>query len=84
MVAATDFTDPDGSASRADEHTKLKKRRFRLFAALAAPFKDMDDRVTHRKRKLNGHRSTFNGSALTAPATGSATASLRTFPRREG
>lgn len=83
MVAATDFIDPNGPASRADEHAK-PKRRFRLFAALAAPFKDMDDRVTHRKRKLNGHRSTFNGSALAAPATGPATASLRTFPRRDG
>ncbi len=52
MVAVTDY--PSKTRLLDTQETlenPPRKRRFRLFSALAAPFRDMDDRALHMKRK---------------------------------
>ena len=82
MVAATDYPSKlsinsahDGAAERP------RKRRFRLFAALAAPFQDMDERALHKKQGVVAVRNNSKGNLLTTSAAAPAKAAVRRFPR---
>ena len=80
MVTATDFT---GKAPVADADKKTsakpKRPRFRLLAALAAPFKDVDDRAvkTRRAPKRNISKGNLFASGVAAPAK----VAVKRFPR---
>jgi hypothetical protein len=73
MVAATDFTAKTAIAE-ADKKVvaeKPKRRRFRLLAALAAPFKDVDDRAVKPRRasaKRNNSKGNLFASGVAVPA----------------
>lgn len=83
MVSATDYPRRSGLLGSRDTMIEQpRKRRFRLFATLAAPFKDMDDRALHKKRggaatpRNNSKGNMFNHNAA-APAK----VPVRRFPR---
>lgn len=85
MVSATDY--PRGSGFLDTHDTMVerpRRRRFRLFAALAAPFKDVDERALHKKR---GHaevvppRNNSKGNMFTPHAAAPAKVPVRRFPR---
>ena len=79
MVSATDFTGKKAGADVAT--TKPPKRRFRLFAALAAPFKDVDDRAVKR-REEGAIRNNSKGNLFTTTrAVAPAKVPIKRFPR---
>jgi hypothetical protein len=57
------------------------RRRFRLFAALAAPFKDMDDRALHKKRKQVAARNNSKGNMFVNQTAEPVQLPLRRFAR---
>jgi hypothetical protein len=67
MVAATDFTTQMGAA-RADgtPTDRPKRRRFRLLASLAAPFKDVDERAIKKKGANGAVRNNSKGNMFAA------------------
>ena len=63
------------------EFERPRKRRFRLFAALAAPFRDMDDRALHKKRKQVQGRNNSKGNSFAPGAAARAEIPVRRFQR---
>lgn len=52
MVSATDYRRKNGLIDTDDAaFERPRKPRFRLLAALAAPFRDIDERALHKKRR---------------------------------
>jgi hypothetical protein len=51
MVSATDFPKTNGRAVKDEVPAPRKTGRFRLFSALAAPFRDLDERAIRRRGK---------------------------------
>ena len=82
MVSATDYP---GKSGLLDDHDmapeRPKRRRFRLFAALAAPFRDMDERALHKKRGNVEVRNNSKGNMFTQRAAAPAGVSVRRFQR---
>jgi hypothetical protein len=71
MVSATDYPRKLGVLGSHDTASAgPKKSRFRLFKALAAPFKDVDERALQKKRAHQEIRNNSKGNLL---ATGAAT-----------
>ena len=64
------------------ESGRPRQRRFRLFAALVAPFRDMDDRALLNKREQVETRNNRDGNLL-APGAACAEIPLREFPRSD-
>lgn len=65
MVSFTDYAARTGLISSADDAettTPPRKRRFRLFSTLAAPFRDIDERALHAKRGRTQPGPTRNNS----------------------
>ena len=82
MVAATDYP---SKTRLIDTHETFddrpRKRRFRLFSALAAPFRDMDDRALHTKREHAPVRNNSKGNMFTPHAATPTPAPVRRFAR---
>jgi hypothetical protein len=74
MVSATDYPQRSRLLDTHELDGKPpRKPRFRLFAALAAPFRDVDDRALYKKRKQGEVRNNSKGNlfvpgAAAAPA----------------
>ena len=64
-----------------EEFEPPRKRRLGLFAALAAPFRDMDDRALHKKRKQVEVRNNSKGNLFTPRAAAPAQIPVRRFQR---
>jgi hypothetical protein len=80
MVSVPDY--PRGSSLLHDlELERPRKSRFRLFAALAAPFRDVDDRALHKKRKQVEVRNNSKGNLFVPRATAHAEIPVRRFQR---
>lgn len=82
MVAATDY--PSKTRLLDTQETfedPPRKRRFRLFSALAAPFRDMDDRALHKKRKHVPVRNNSKGNMFTPQAATPTRVPVRRFAR---
>jgi hypothetical protein len=82
MVSATDYppkTRLIGTHETLDG--RPQRRRFRLFAALAAPFRDMDERALHKKRNHVPVRNNSKGNMFTPRAATPAQAPVRRFTR---
>lgn len=82
MVSYTDYprrNDLMGSHDTVAE--RPRKRRFRLFAALAAPFKDVDDRAAHKTHVRANVRNNSKGNLFVNNAAAPAKVSVRRFPR---
>ena len=82
MVAANDYP---SKTRLLDTHEAFddrpRKRRFRLFSALAAPFRDMDDRALHKKRKHVPIRNNSKGNMFTPRAATPTPVPVRRFGR---
>lgn len=82
MVSATDYPRRNGLL---DSHDRMverpRKRRFRLFATLAAPFQDMDERALHKKYGPTEVRNNSKGNLFTPNAAAPAKVPVRRFPR---
>ena len=81
-MAAIDYT----SKTRfLDDHDALPeqqaKPRFRLFAALAAPFRDIDDRALNRHRPREVMRNNSKGNQFMSGTPASARIQVRRFQR---
>lgn len=84
MVSATDYPRRSGLLGGHDTLAEpSRKRHFRLFATLAAPFKDMDERALHKKRGVTQVRNNSKGNLFTANAAAPAKVPVRRFPRGE-
>jgi hypothetical protein len=84
MVSATDY--PQKSRLLADHDLGIerpKKQRFRLFAALAAPFRDMDERALHKQRKHVVVRNNSKGNMFPPRAAALTEVPVRPFQRGE-
>ncbi len=82
MVSATDYPRRPGSLHGRDELSERpKKRRFRVFAALAAPFRDMDERALHKKRGQVEVRNNSKGNLFTPRAAAPVDVPVRRFLR---
>jgi hypothetical protein len=80
MVSANDYPGKSGFiATRDTTSEKPKKRRFRLFASLAAPFKDVDERAMHKKLGRTEVRNKSKGNMF----PGRTVTSSRRSPRGE-
>jgi hypothetical protein len=80
MVSVPDY--PRRSSVLHDlEFERPRKRRFRLFAALAAPFQDMDDRALHKKRQEVEVRNNSKGNLFVPRAAARAEIPVRRFQR---
>jgi hypothetical protein len=63
MVSATDYPRDRSLSHSRDEEVERPRKRFRLFSALAAPFRDMDERAVHKKRaRAEPHKEVRNNS----------------------
>jgi hypothetical protein len=82
MVAATDHP-PKTRLLDTEEILADRPRKgpFRLFAALAAPFRDMDDRALHKKRKHAPARNNSKGNMFTPHAAAPVLVPVRQFAR---
>jgi hypothetical protein len=68
MVSATDYP-PKSRLSKAGDEFEDRPRKWQgFFAALAAPFRDMDDRALHKKRKHAPVRNNSKGNMFTPRA----------------
>ena len=85
MVSATDYPSKSGVPHNRDTASdRPRKRRFRLFAALAAPFQDMDERVLHKKTQPQGPvRNNSKGNTFTTGAAAKPAAPVRRFRRSD-
>ena len=82
MVSATDYPSKSGLHGTHDGASERpRKRRFRLLAALAAPFQDVDDRALQKNRSHGPVRNNSKGNVLTTGAAAPVNVSLRRFPR---
>jgi len=86
MVSATDYPGKSNLRGHDGAAERPGKRRFRLFAALAAPFQDMDERALHKKRALAEVRHTevrnnSKGNMFTRGTAAPAQVPVRRFPR---
>ena len=82
MVATTDYpTKTRLLETRETAGDRPRKRRFRLLAALAAPFRDMDDRALHKKRKHAPVRNNSKGNMFTPRAATPTRMPVRSFAR---
>jgi hypothetical protein len=82
MVSYTDY--PNRSRLHDDDEyltEQPRRRRFRLFAALAAPFRDMDDRALHKKYGRDDVRNNSKGNMFTPQAATPVRVPVRRFPR---
>jgi hypothetical protein len=82
MVSATD--DPRKSRLSGAHDTvseRPRKRRFGLFSALAAPFRDVDERALHKKNGATKVRNNSKGNLFVRDAATPAKVSVRRFPR---
>lgn len=76
MVSATDYPGKPGILGHRDRVEQPRKPRFRLFAALDAPFREVDDRALYKKRAPDVVRNNSKGN-LFVPAK----VQVRRFPR---
>jgi hypothetical protein len=84
MVSASDYSGKSGiHAASSSTSSGPKKRRFKIFAALAAPFTDMDERALHKKRARTEVRNNSKGNVLPTRAAGPTKMSAKRFPRGE-
>ena len=82
MVSASDYPSNSTVFAANDAPTSgPKKRRFRLLAALAAPFTDMDERALHKKRARTEVRNNSKGNLLATQTTASKKVPGRRDPR---
>ena len=82
MVSATDYPHKPGLLGSHDAGSdRPRKRRFRLFAALAAPFRDMDERALHKKRGRVEVRNNSKGNLFTPTAAAPVKVPVRRFSR---
>ena len=82
MVSATDYPSKSGVLGTRDGSAERpRKRRFRLFAALAAPFRDVDDRAMHKKRAPGAVRNNSKGNVFVRDAVAPVQVPVRRFPR---
>ncbi|HWB50577.1 MAG TPA: hypothetical protein VG651_15820 [Stellaceae bacterium] len=82
MVSATDYPSKSRLLGVKDGvEERPRKRRFRLFSALAAPFRDMDERALHKKRKHAPVRNNSKGNTFTREAATPAPMPVRRFAR---
>ena len=82
MVSAADHPGKPGLHHAHDGVAERPpKRRFRLFAALTAPFQDMDERALHKKRAGSVVRNNSKGNLLATSAAAPANVPIRRFPR---
>ena len=82
MVSATDYPRRNGLlAAHETAAEQPRKRRFRLFAALAAPFQDTDDRALHKKHAPTVVRNNSKGNLFNTHAAAPAKVPVRRFPR---
>jgi hypothetical protein len=81
MVSATEFSNKPGSLS-SDGKTMNhpKRRRFRLFATLAAPFRDIDERAV-KKGPDATIRNNSKGNMFTKGVATPGKPSVKRFPR---
>jgi hypothetical protein len=80
MVSTTDYPRKSGLLANQDAVSERpKKRRFRLFAALAAPFQDMDERALHKKRKHVAVQNNSKGNMYTSRAPAPIGVPIRRF-----
>jgi len=80
MVSATDYPGKSG-LHHYDAADRPRKRRFKLLSALAAPFKDMDERALHKKRRHDPVRNNSKGNLLNPGASTPARTPARRAPR---
>jgi hypothetical protein len=83
MVAATEYPRRNSlMGTRDTEPKRPRKSRFRLLAALMAPFQDTDERALHKKHGPTGVvRNNSKGNLLTTRAAAPAKVPMRRFPR---
>jgi len=82
MVSAIDYPRRNGLYGSDDaEVEQPRRRRFRLFATLAAPFQDMDERALHKKRGHVPTRNNSKGNLFVNNAAAPAKVPVRRFPR---
>jgi hypothetical protein len=82
MVSTNDYLGKPGVPVTADATPpRQKKRRFGLFAALAAPFTDIDERAMHKKRPRGHVRNNSKGNMFAPRAAGPAKMPIKSFPR---
>jgi hypothetical protein len=79
MVSATDYPGKSGLLGARD--ATPRKRRFRLFSALAAPFRDVDERALAKKRPRDGVRNNSKGNVLSKGAATPVRVPASRFPR---
>jgi hypothetical protein len=82
MVSATDHLRKNGALGSHDTMPeRSRKLRFRLFATLAAPFRDMDERALHKKYDRSVGRNNSKGNLFAPNAAAPAKVPVRRFPR---
>jgi hypothetical protein len=82
MVSATDYPRKSGLLGTHDATSERpRKRRFRLFSALAAPFRDVDERALHKKRPQDVVRNNSKGNVFTTRAATPVKVPASRFPR---
>ena len=82
MVSINDFPAKLGALGTDEAPLKHpRKRRFRLFAALAAPFKDIDDRAVRKKGPEAKIRNNSKGNLFARSAVAPAKVPIKRFPR---
>lgn len=62
MVSVTDYPGKSGVLQHHDAADQPRKRWFRLFSSLAAPFRDMDERALHKKRRYDPVQNNSKGN----------------------
>jgi hypothetical protein len=81
MASVTDYPADTGALGADGAASRPKKRRFRLFAALAAPFKDVDDRAVHKKRPNSEIRNNSKGNLFAKGVAAPVKLPVKRFPR---
>ena len=82
MVSAADYHRKSGLLDSHDTGSEQpRKRRFRLFAALAAPFRDIDERALYKKRPQIEVRNNSKGNLFTTRAAAPVKVPVRRFRR---
>jgi hypothetical protein len=84
MVAITDYPSKTRlPETRETVEDQPRRHRFRLLAALAAPFRDMDDRALHKRRKHAPVRNNSKGNMFTPRAATPTPVPVRAFARAD-
>jgi len=82
MASVSDYPHRSRLSHTGDlDYEPPRRRRFRLFAALAAPFRDMDDRALHKKRQHVEVRNNSKGNLFAPRAAAPVQVPVRRFPR---